>query len=641
MNMHVSIANGLFDQRAADRRLELDKLRLHIAVSAPYDAAELSRRIARPKAAIHEDLTGLMSEGDVIFHEGALRTSGAARIIDAALPTQLEEVHNQVLAEIESGISPRRATLIAMAESGCTAELLLTELVRTVGNHPDDAAAIGALALIARARGHSDDEVRLLGAGDAAIRGRTEEVLSTTDPLLTATDLAIRAQAGVLAAGALIQSNRLERALTLYRHVGDDHIGHNAAWAVLAAIGQGDLESARYWRRTLGDESLTSYESGLADLVDGILASVLGDGEGSLEFLARSVSALAPLGADILLPETPAALAALVSIGRGDPGAAEVILRRALKANLGGRTGQKRHVLLSAWSLMVQGRLDEAEERINQLPPVDELCDRDRLLYLSLQCGMARRRTDTTTMREAWHELRGHTFGLSITLFDLLPLGEMMVVAARFRDTTRIQELVSRAQTLTAALGRPIVWTAPFHWSGVQSAFQANDPAALIPHANALAAAKHVSTYASTLAQAGQTWLEVLRHEADFASVDASARVLAEHGQVWDAARLAGQAALQHPEREGATSLMQLAREISRGHPSVGQPKRKVATLTSREVEVAHLVLEGHGYRAIGEQLFISPKTVEHHVARMRNRLGAVSRADLLEKLHEMISPEK
>ena len=48
-------------------------------------------------------------------------------------------------------------------------------------------------------------------------------------------------------------------------------------------------------------------------------------------------------------------------------------------------------------------------------------------------------------------------------------------------------------------------------------------------------------------------------------------------------------------------------------------------------------VLEGHGYRAIGERLFISPKTVEHHVARIRSRLGATSRGELLERLHDIL----
>ncbi|MGZ4613869.1 MAG: helix-turn-helix domain-containing protein, partial [Kineosporiaceae bacterium] len=44
-------------------------------------------------------------------------------------------------------------------------------------------------------------------------------------------------------------------------------------------------------------------------------------------------------------------------------------------------------------------------------------------------------------------------------------------------------------------------------------------------------------------------------------------------------------------------------------------------------------VVAGQTYREIGEQLYISAKTVEHHVARIRQRLGAETRSDLLARL--------
>ncbi|WP_225735808.1 LuxR C-terminal-related transcriptional regulator [Gulosibacter chungangensis] len=638
MSSQDTLPKSHFAQRTEDREQEVDTLLMHIAVSCPCDAAELSRRITRAKAAIHEDLTQLMASGDVYFHDGALRAAAASRIIASAPAEQLREIHDQILAEIESGAASRTATLVALAESGCTDEALLRALIEAVSEHPEDALAIGALTTVARARGNCDEDVRVMTATHAAYRGQTEQVLSLTDGLLATASPEVFAEAGALAAAALIQSNRLERALAVYRRIGAERIGFNAAWAVVAAIGKGDLAAARHWRSVLGNDTLTNHESGLVDLADGILNTVSGNGDGALELLARSVSALAPLGEHVLLPESPAALAAIVAIGRGDPATAQTLLDRALKANLGGAWGRTRHLLLSSWSQMVQGQVDAAEATLAKLQAVENLSDRDRLFHLCLLAGIARRRTDLTAMRDAWQALRGHTFGISLTLFDLLPLGEMMVVAARLRDSERAEELALRAQSVATGLHEPIVWTAPFHWSGVQAAFQANAPATLIPHANALVAARQTSTYAATLASAGQTWLQVLRREANFESVAMSAKALAEHGQVWDAARLAGQAALQEPEREGALSLMQLAREINKAQTGNGATPRQTTQLTSRELEVARLVTEGHGYRAIGEQLFISPKTVEHHVARMRNRLGAASRGELLAKLQEIIA---
>jgi DNA-binding CsgD family transcriptional regulator len=43
----------------------------------------------------------------------------------------------------------------------------------------------------------------------------------------------------------------------------------------------------------------------------------------------------------------------------------------------------------------------------------------------------------------------------------------------------------------------------------------------------------------------------------------------------------------------------------------------------------------------IGGQLFISAKTVEHHVARIRRRLGASSRSEMLSMLRAMPAPEQ
>jgi DNA-binding CsgD family transcriptional regulator len=44
-------------------------------------------------------------------------------------------------------------------------------------------------------------------------------------------------------------------------------------------------------------------------------------------------------------------------------------------------------------------------------------------------------------------------------------------------------------------------------------------------------------------------------------------------------------------------------------------------------------VLAGRTYREIGGQLYISAKTVEHHMSRIRQRLGAGNRSDLLDRL--------
>ena len=48
-------------------------------------------------------------------------------------------------------------------------------------------------------------------------------------------------------------------------------------------------------------------------------------------------------------------------------------------------------------------------------------------------------------------------------------------------------------------------------------------------------------------------------------------------------------------------------------------------------------MLAGLTYKQIGEQLFISAKTVEHHMARMRQRLGSGSRGELFARLRVLV----
>jgi DNA-binding CsgD family transcriptional regulator len=59
--------------------------------------------------------------------------------------------------------------------------------------------------------------------------------------------------------------------------------------------------------------------------------------------------------------------------------------------------------------------------------------------------------------------------------------------------------------------------------------------------------------------------------------------------------------------------------------------------LSEREREVAELVLTGLTYRQIGQRLFISAKTVEHHVARIRQRLDVTSRDELFAQLRMLV----
>lgn len=58
--------------------------------------------------------------------------------------------------------------------------------------------------------------------------------------------------------------------------------------------------------------------------------------------------------------------------------------------------------------------------------------------------------------------------------------------------------------------------------------------------------------------------------------------------------------------------------------------------LTAREVEVIKLVLLGYSSGKIAPQIYLSKRTVEHHIERIKLRLGCDSKAELIQKAREL-----
>jgi DNA-binding CsgD family transcriptional regulator len=169
-----------------------------------------------------------------------------------------------------------------------------------------------------------------------------------------------------------------------------------------------------------------------------------------------------------------------------------------------------------------------------------------------------------------------------------------------------------------------------------------NRPEDLAPHARALVVAETHNALAARMSQAGRVWTSVLAGKVDPDAVEYAARGLGSVGLAWDGARLAGHGSRRSTDRKISSRLLACAREL---HPreaprpvdteSAAAPHRATSAspLSDREREVAELVLQGKTYAEIGKEIFISPRTAEHHMAQIKRRLGATSRSDLIAKL--------
>jgi DNA-binding NarL/FixJ family response regulator len=86
----------------------------------------------------------------------------------------------------------------------------------------------------------------------------------------------------------------------------------------------------------------------------------------------------------------------------------------------------------------------------------------------------------------------------------------------------------------------------------------------------------------------------------------------------------------------GATPAAALVRTLLRqaGHLAVPRGPRPATRshphgLTAREADVLALLRDGLSNAAISRRLFISERTVHHHVSAVLGKLGVASRADL------------
>jgi DNA-binding CsgD family transcriptional regulator len=274
---------------------------------------------------------------------------------------------------------------------------------------------------------------------------------------------------------------------------------------------------------------------------------------------------------------------------------------------------------------------------------------RDDLLASALRVGLARHQGEIPVLVRAWEAARQSIAGMRPDLTSLPALAELVVAAARLGEMHLVEGQLAEAWALLDRVGRPAALTTALHWAEIESALLRNDSAAVERNAASLDGRDGDRT-AQRLARAGRTWASALAGEVDVEQVERAAHDLQASGYPWDAARLAGHAAGRAAEHRDSLRLLALARSLHPDESRSGSgsqravrapssslpapaPEQNGTALSAREREVARLVLEGKTYAEIGEAIFISPRTAEHHIARIRRRLGATNRSDLIAKL--------
>jgi DNA-binding CsgD family transcriptional regulator len=473
----------------------------------------------------------------------------------------------------------------------------------------------------------------------AAVAGNLDEALRLADRVIVDENAPDRELGVQVAAGVLAHRGLLERSAELCRwSAAKLRWPGDRAFAAVGLIGAGRLADADELLKT-GDDAgpPTSMTGAAAQMAAGVRESVVGSATTALSTLVRAASLSEPLGRGVFVPDTPAAVAALVALHCGELDVAQSTLDRAVETGAGGALLHNRHRLLAAWLPLVKGDTVTARAK---LPEASEMAARDRLMATAIEAGIASRDNDMTALATARAQARQVAAEHSVDLFSLLPLGELVVAAARLRDQEWITPYLNEAKALLERLGNPPLWTSMLLWKRLQAAIvlEENDSAARF--ADQLDALAHHNALAAAMAEAARMWLRVLGGEVDQDEVERIARGLHGAGLAWDGTSLAGRAAIRTHDRRAMLALLECARALQGKPPrprSVNTGGADSELLSEREKEVAELVVAGLTYKQVGKRLFISAKTVEHHISRIKQRLGSANREELLTRLRELL----
>lgn len=451
--------------------------------------------------------------------------------------------------------------------------------------------------------------------------GDTATAIETADQVLASgTDPECRA-AGV-AAAATAADGALFDAADRWRQIATTLGGVPGSWAggraALAASLAGDVEAAQ--RDLEQSQSLIPVAAprGLAVLFDGTTAALQAI-NGSLDQAARRLAglAVATVPADPLAPQRWDDLAVTVMIAAGDDATA-----REMVTAYRDRPQSTRRRLLTAWLDLRAGRLSDARNALAAAGDVPVL-RRDAVLAAAVTIGLARRTGDDDALRSTWHRIAPVLHGADIELFLLEAWGELATAAALVSPTDQ-QQITSAVTETVSRAGAPAWAAAAQAWWQLQQAIATDDAIAATTAAGRL-------TGCDPRATAAQAWAAVLQGTAEPAKVTAAAEMLADAGQPWEAAALCAAAAA----RLGNVELLGAARAI---RSRIATTEGPTGGLSTRESAVGKLLLDGLTQKEIGARLYISPKTVEQHVARLRQKLDAANRAELVAALRTRLA---
>lgn len=530
---------------------------------------------------------------------------------------------------------------------------LLRNADRLMETDPERAGELYASALAA---GSQDPQVSLRQALAAWQAGALDAAAMVLDPLIAREHGPVRGHAADIAAAVWAARGLMSTGSRVYAALPPQRASSRVR-ATVAHVGAGRLGLLPDGASGAGTEvslAPSTLDIALQLLDEGLRASLLPEPPAfTVSRLVRASGLYTASRSTDPLPELPAVIAASVALGAGELTTAQRVIEDAVAGGQGGRWARRRLLLWQAFVALQGERPADARAALEAAASVPTPASpRDEFLHQTVQVSLARRYQDLAALEAAWAAAIEGVRHFDADVYTLLPLGALLCAAARVGDATTLASNFAQGLGLLEELGSPPLWSLHLRWAAVQQGILLDRPELLGPHATALVAASRGCRVAEVMSHAGGVWVAVLGGSVDADQVEDAAQQLATIGLAWDGARLAANGAGRSDDRRVSARLLTVARRL---HPTADDARRAdpaaSATpeapsavhelgLTGRELDVAVLILQGKTYAEIGETIFVSPRTVEHHVSHIKRRLSVTSRSDMIAKLRLIVQSE-
>jgi DNA-binding CsgD family transcriptional regulator len=586
------VTGRLGDQDPDDGR----EIRLAAVTSTPVPAA------VRPGAFA----SGLVDVGGVVFPAVADAIVATLSEVDRRdLADRVAEATSKGALAIEEAA---RAFLLLGRVGAGAVEPSLEGVRRWAPTMPERALAL--LDLLPESSETLELEMRAL-----ALTGQMTRAAMIADRILA---LGPSPQASLVTAAGLAAAARFKVAAGSYAASDpDDQLRIGAqllAAPVLAAIAE---------RPALGPSTATSLTSAAVATFAGAAMALVEGGERALAEL-RDGAEMAAVSDATLWPDTPHTLAALALTLDFDHDTAARLLGHGLDNQVGGAAHRSRHRLLTGWVAVRSGRWADAEAVVADTADTP-LGLRDRLSLVGLHVALARRAGALRELEALLDPAIDLIHRHPIDLVSLPAHGEIAIAVARMGATERAAGLLDQLGDFSSRMPeRP--WRVHTGWVTVVAGLLAARDDWVTSGAAVLSGP--LDPVRGVIADLSESSLE---------AVTGAVLALESLGQVHEASLVAAAAALDRTGDDGRP-LVGLASRLRGLLPGRGgQAASGLEALSDREVEVARELIDGRRYKEIGERLFISAKTVEHHIAHIKTKLGATNRSDMITTLRQAL----